>query len=408
MAYAGLSDAHATNSLAVNTTNGAGPHNIQMFFLSADGTVLHCLPGYWNPDDLVGEMALADQLNSVWLNPKLSRATKDAMFTQMQIAHTREHSPEMAARSHLQTFDQSFELSHATTSDFVIGSRPTNCSVTGWGMSTGQLKTTDVVLHERMAVRPFLAFQNFDVAVFSNYGTQQYDKNEFNTGERVARMQERDNRDPDMMDTRWGDPRQAEMIARRQEQLSQQIDREKVQLNRQFDPTEVKPIRPHMAAVQSYTWNAAQQSSPTTANSSMDSLITNYRNTYQRTVEAQQNKPGGMASNSGFVGPASKASGLENPQVTAEQTRMRDTRYVRTYGNYPSARVQPANATAFSTPTYTNATSSKGVYQAPVNYQMNKAANQTVSPAQVTTVVRGTVVNRPVNLSQGSLQPQQE
>ena len=49
-------------SEAVFTTNGAGPHNIQMFVLAPDGTVLTCLPGYWQSDDLAGELNLAEDL----------------------------------------------------------------------------------------------------------------------------------------------------------------------------------------------------------------------------------------------------------------------------------------------------------------------------------------------------------
>ena len=40
--YAGRSGHHETDSPAVLTTNGAGPHSVQMFFLNSDGTALHC------------------------------------------------------------------------------------------------------------------------------------------------------------------------------------------------------------------------------------------------------------------------------------------------------------------------------------------------------------------------------
>jgi hypothetical protein len=46
--YCGRSGQHDPNTPAVLTTNGAGPHNVQMFILASDGTVLHCLPGFWN------------------------------------------------------------------------------------------------------------------------------------------------------------------------------------------------------------------------------------------------------------------------------------------------------------------------------------------------------------------------
>ena len=51
--------AKAVNSpkqCAVGTTNGAGGHNVQIFVLSPDGVVLHALPGFWHPEDLVREL----------------------------------------------------------------------------------------------------------------------------------------------------------------------------------------------------------------------------------------------------------------------------------------------------------------------------------------------------------------
>ena len=83
--YSGFSESHKPTSVAVNTSNGAGPHNIQLFVLSSDGTVLTCLPGFWNPQDLVGELQLAEDLNRVWINPNLSRAQKDNSFRALQL-----------------------------------------------------------------------------------------------------------------------------------------------------------------------------------------------------------------------------------------------------------------------------------------------------------------------------------
>jgi hypothetical protein len=63
--YCGKSGQHDPNSPAVLTTNGAGPHNVQIFVLASDGTVLHCLPGFWNPADLLYELKFAQSLNRV-------------------------------------------------------------------------------------------------------------------------------------------------------------------------------------------------------------------------------------------------------------------------------------------------------------------------------------------------------
>jgi hypothetical protein len=165
--YAGASGAHDTFGNAVNTTNRAAPHNLQIFMLSADGTVLNCLPGYWNPQDLYEEMALAYKLNQVWQDQSLSRSQKNQMFTQMHLNNISQHSAGMQRRSHMQGFDEKYEAEHNPNSDF-------------FGYQNGQrmVKTVDVVMHERMAQRPFIAYESFDVARFSDYGKPMYDKHE--------------------------------------------------------------------------------------------------------------------------------------------------------------------------------------------------------------------------------------
>jgi hypothetical protein len=42
----------------------------------------------------------------------------------------------------------------------------------------GAMKTTDEIMHERMAMRPFVPYEQFDVAAYSNYGKPKYDKHE--------------------------------------------------------------------------------------------------------------------------------------------------------------------------------------------------------------------------------------
>ena len=167
--YAGSSDAHDVHGLAVNTTNGAGPHNIQMFFLGRrHGTPLFA----WllEPRRLGEETKLAEQLNEVWLNPKLTRAQKDALFVSMQLGHIKQHSADEAKRSHLQWFDASVEANNPH-SDFI------KVEAVPGGSTFTELKTTDVVIHERMA-NISMPFDRFDVAAYSNYGKERYDKNE--------------------------------------------------------------------------------------------------------------------------------------------------------------------------------------------------------------------------------------
>lgn len=69
--YAGNSGTHKSRGNAVDTTSGAGLHNIQMFVMNPDGTVIHCLPGFWNPQDLADELTLARKLNDLSLKMEL-------------------------------------------------------------------------------------------------------------------------------------------------------------------------------------------------------------------------------------------------------------------------------------------------------------------------------------------------
>jgi hypothetical protein len=179
--YAGLSNRHEVTGNAVNTTNGAGPHNLQLFMLSADGTVLECLPGYWNPTDLVEEMKFASRLNDVWQDQHLSSTQKTTQFRQMQLAHIEEHSPQMVRRSKMQGFDQKYEAEHRLNTSDTIADRSMitpNMLQPGGKIPQAAFKTTDELMHERMAVRPFLPFQRFDVAAYVEYGKPKYDKHE--------------------------------------------------------------------------------------------------------------------------------------------------------------------------------------------------------------------------------------
>jgi hypothetical protein len=173
--YAGKSGRHAPTAPAVETTNGAGPHNVQLFVLSADGTVLHCLPGYWHPQDLVTELRFALELDKLWRNPILATDAKQKQFAQAHREIIRNLPVGLIARSHLQSFDAKHE-EQKKTSDFRFASgdfRP--AGATG---KNKNLKPTVQVVHERMAQRPFVAYEKFDVEHFSDYGKWRYDKKE--------------------------------------------------------------------------------------------------------------------------------------------------------------------------------------------------------------------------------------
>lgn len=174
--YAGNSGAHTTSGQAVETTNGAGPHNIQLFVLDPDGTVLHCLPGYWNPKDLASELQLAEKLDGVWRNGSLSAQQKNALFQSMQMEHFRQHPQETTARSQMQNFDRKHELARGYTDTVRTAPNP---NALHWKDGGDDLvKTTDEIMHERMSKRPFVAYSSFDTGNFVDYGTHFYDKHE--------------------------------------------------------------------------------------------------------------------------------------------------------------------------------------------------------------------------------------
>ena len=160
--WCGISGRYDPDNGAAWTTNGAGPHNIQLFMLSADGAVLHCLPGYWETHDLASEIKLAEDLNNVWTNGSLSREEKDRRFREMQLQHLKDHPREMVARSQMQGFDKKFEEKRKEVS---------TCFT-----RDGEVKTTDKIMHERMAARPFVAFEKCDIEKYVDYGRQKYDK----------------------------------------------------------------------------------------------------------------------------------------------------------------------------------------------------------------------------------------
>jgi hypothetical protein len=177
--YAGNSGTHKMNGNAVDTTNGAGPHNLQLFCMNPDGTVLHCLPGYWNPKDLALELQFAEKLNDVYSNGSLTAQEKADAFKRMQLDHVRAHPQDMVARSQMQHFDQKFEATHRLlTSDTIKDRVLAGSGEWDKNVTENAFKTTDEIMHQRMASRPFEPYTAFDTARFVDYGTTTYDKHE--------------------------------------------------------------------------------------------------------------------------------------------------------------------------------------------------------------------------------------
>lgn len=175
--WAGASGKHQPDGQAVDTTNGAGPHNIQIFVLNSDGIVLTALPGFWRSEDLARELQLAQRLNSVWQDASLQADRKDELFRQMQLAHIKDHSQAEKARSHMQGFDIAYEAKHRLYSSDVFYNRYAINPKSG-NAPAAAVKTTDVIMHERMARQPFRSYEDFDVVAFSDYGKPMYDKQE--------------------------------------------------------------------------------------------------------------------------------------------------------------------------------------------------------------------------------------
>lgn len=173
--YSGNSGIHPATGPAVTTTNGAGPRNLQLFIMAQDGTVVHCMPGYWNPNDLNAELDFADRLHRVWMDHSITEPQKKALFAQEQLRHIQTHSPDVVARSELQGFDKQFCYKNNVTDAIA------NASLipADWhDVPKEAFKTTDVILHERMAKQPFVNYSAFNIASFVNYGSHHYDKHE--------------------------------------------------------------------------------------------------------------------------------------------------------------------------------------------------------------------------------------
>ena len=174
-----MSGKHEVWGKAVNTTNGAGPHNIQIFVLNPDGTVLHCLPGYWSSEDLITELAFAQRVNQLYIS-SMPMADKKRQYTQMHLAHIREHSSQMVARSHMQGFDQMYEAKkHLNSTDTIANLGAVKAALaSNTRIPDNAFKTTDVIMHERVAKQALVPYDQFDVVAFSDYGKTKYDKNE--------------------------------------------------------------------------------------------------------------------------------------------------------------------------------------------------------------------------------------
>ncbi len=177
--YAGDSGVHPIDGNAVNTTNGAGPHNLQTFVMTADGTVLHCLPGFWSSTDLAAELEVAEKLSYIWQDKAISAEDKAILFKRMHLEHFNVHSQELVARSHLQGFDaQHIYKNRKELSDCISDKEAISAVEDAHKLPYEAFKTTDKIMHERMATRPFQNYNSFDIGTYTSYGCNHYDKGE--------------------------------------------------------------------------------------------------------------------------------------------------------------------------------------------------------------------------------------
>jgi len=161
-AYAGRSHGHPVCSTATHTSNGAGGRNVQIMIISPERDVLHVLPGYWNPDALRHELEFSLELAKI-CRQDLPRSEKSDAFLLAHLNHAALHSGLMTRDSELQGFDAMREES-IEKSDFKKRGGEGNAE-----------RTVDQVMHERMARRPLLKVDEFDLANVIHYGAKFYD-----------------------------------------------------------------------------------------------------------------------------------------------------------------------------------------------------------------------------------------
>lgn len=189
--YVGLSHGYCKEQTAVGTTNGAGGRNVQLVIMTADKVVLHVLPGFWHPEDLVAELRFARQLFGLWQDDKRTPAQKQSMFELLHRAFVERLSPATIARSDWQGFDRAAEAMRLQQ-----GTRDT-CVTDSYGRprknehGAPELKPICTLLHERMLAQPFRTQAQFDMDAFVDYGRAFYDNNEgLDQGKRFAKAEQ--------------------------------------------------------------------------------------------------------------------------------------------------------------------------------------------------------------------------
>lgn len=183
--FVGYSHGYSSKQTSVGTTNGAGGRNTQIFVLAPDRTVLHALPGFWHPEDLARELRFAKLVAMLWADRTKTRETKERMLARMHRREVYQQPPETYARSSWQSFDEHAEQRRLSSE--IRDTALRNDDGTPF-VENGRfrLKPLNVLVHERMARRPFVPWDEFDVESFVDYGRYFYDINFADEGRTFA------------------------------------------------------------------------------------------------------------------------------------------------------------------------------------------------------------------------------
>jgi hypothetical protein len=175
--HVGLSHGYACDQTAVGTTNGAGGRNLQLVVLAPDETVLHVLPGFWHPEDLVAELGLALEVHRLHGDAALPAARRDAMFAALHRSHLARQTPESLARADWQDFDLWEEVERSRREPRDTVRLDAHGQAVPGKHGAPALKPVVQVVHERMLARPFRKLADFDMESFVDYGRPFYDNN---------------------------------------------------------------------------------------------------------------------------------------------------------------------------------------------------------------------------------------
>ncbi len=159
--YAGTSNKHLPDYAATEVEMCAGHNNVQMFFMTSDGRVVNCLPGYWTSEAFLSEAQLALDLNKNYLSES-SIAKRNEQFLDSHLNQVSKYDVTMLMKSQLTGFDQMVVAQQQGT-DFKRQAG-----------NTKDLKSTVQIIHERMAERPYTPFGSFNIQSFVEMGQQSY------------------------------------------------------------------------------------------------------------------------------------------------------------------------------------------------------------------------------------------